>query len=218
MDTTIRIPFLAGDLIYTVDVYDPTDLSTAVESDIALSVVSGQHEGTVSESLSGRFVFVVRHGGVYVTHRVAAIKDTAGPYTILTGVDSTGVALTGDPSDDERLATGWGIVYDEAGQRENGVDVSVQMVSGPGTAGFILDTAARTATSATVNVEGTDVDGYVQFPNLVRGATYKIVRGTFDGAPATVFSQRSTGTQVSFVVPDSPSFALAECLGQESAA
>lgn len=218
MDSIIRIPFLSGDLTYTVSIYEPTDLTTAVESGIALSVVDGQHQGTVTGSLSGRYVFVIFHGGQYVTHRVAPIKDTAGPFTILDGLDSTGVALAGNPDDSEQFCTGWSIVYDELGEREDNVDVSIQMLTGPGTAGFILDTAPRTSTSATVTIEGETVAGYVEFPKMRCGATYAVVRGTFDGSPATVFSQRSTGTQIKTTVPFADRYAIDEVLGRETAA
>ncbi|MCA9036301.1 MAG: hypothetical protein KDA91_14295 [Planctomycetaceae bacterium] len=215
-NTIINIPYLPGDLTYTVDVVRPSDLTT-LQADIALSVVSGVHQGTVSEAIAGRMIFIIRQAGNFVEHRIRSIADDAGPYTILTGLDGGSVALPVDPSDDDLLSTGWLIVYDKFGQRENGVNISIKMTSGPGTAGFSLDTEQRTATSATVTIEGQPVAGYVQFTGMRRGATFKVKRGTFETSVPNPFATRSAGAEVSFVVPDAPSFMIAENLGEEVA-
>lgn len=214
-NTIIKIPYLPGDLTYTVDVIDPADLSVE-QADIALSVVSGVHQGTVSAALTGKFIFIIRQAGNFVEHRIRSIVDDAGPYTILTGLDGGDVALPVNPSDDALLSTGWLIVYDELGQRENGVVIGLQMTSGPGTAGFSLDTKARTGTSATVTIDGSPVAGYVQFTGLRRGATYRVQRGAITAAaPASPFATRSIGSSVTFIVPNAASFQIAETLGQE---
>jgi hypothetical protein len=214
-DTLIKIPYLPGDLTYTVDVVNPADLSVE-QSDIALSVVSGVHQGTVSAALTGKFIFVIREEGNFVEHRIRSISDDAGPYTILTGLDGGDVPLPVNPSDDDLLSTGWLIVYDENGQRENGVTIGLQMTAGPGTAGFSLDTKARSAVSATVTVADEPVAGYVQFTGLRRGASYRVQRGAIAAAaPTNPFATRSSGTSTTFTVPNAASFQIAETLGQE---
>jgi hypothetical protein len=215
-NTVIKIPYLTGDLTYTVDVVRPSDLAT-LQAGIALTVVSGVHQGIVSNAIAGKMIFQVKSGGQLVEVRIRTIADDVGPHTILTGLDGAGgVSLPVDPADDELLSTGWLIVYDELGQRENGVDISVKMTSGPGTAGASLDTKTRTATSATVTISGQTVSGYVQFTGLRRGATYKVTRGNFDGSTApNPFAQRSAGATGSFTVPDAASFQIAETIGEE---
>lgn len=215
-NTLIKIPYLPGTLTYTVDVVDPDDLST-LEAGIALTEVSGVHEGTVTGPHAGKLIFVIRESGNFVEHRIRSIADDAGPYTILTGLDGGSVPLPVNPSDDDLISTGWLIVYDHNGQRENGVTIRVRMTAGAGNAGFSLDTKERSQTSATVTVSGDPVAGYVQFTGLIRGATYEVTRGTFPSSDVTSFAQRSAGSPVTFVVPDAPSFQLAENIGKESA-
>ena len=103
-------------------------------------------------------------------------------------------------------STGIGLVLDENQDPETGVLVSVQMETGPGTAGFILDQKIRTETS--------DVDGIVEFAGMLRGATYAIWRG--DGATVEAtgpFSVEGSFSRRSFVVPNTDTFSLAEALG-----
>lgn len=212
-DTLIKIPYLVGDLTYTVDVIDPTDLSV-LESAIALTKVSGVHQGTVTGAHSGKLAFLVKHGANQVEHfaRVRYILDDAGPWIILPGLDSAldGVGdLPVDVSDDEHQSTGWMICYDEFDERENDVEITIAMISGDGTAGHSLDLQARTETSATV--EG--VVGWIQFTGLRRGATYSLVRGST--AQTDSFGSRSAGSSNTFTVPDAPSFAIVQILGQE---
>jgi hypothetical protein len=103
-------------------------------------------------------------------------------------------------------STGIGLVLDENQDPEADVLVSVQMETGPGTAGFILDQKIRTETS--------DVDGIVEFAGMLRGATYAIWRG--DGATVEAtgpFSVEGSFSRRSFVVPNTDTFSLAEALG-----
>lgn len=215
-NTVIKIPYLPGDLGYTVDVVDPSDL-LELQTNIALSVVSGVHQGTVTGSHAGMLIFVIRNSGSFVEHRIRTIADDAGPYTILTGLDSgdsIGVSLPGNPSDDALFSTGWLICYDEDGERENGVPITVTLKSGAGVAGIGLDTESRTKETATVNVSGEDVPGYVEFPGFRRGATYSVSRGGVVSAPNPFAIRSSTGGPT-FVVPDAASFAITEVLGKE---
>lgn len=118
-------------------------------------------------------------------------------------------ASTITPPSTPALATGVMTVLDELAAIEADVDVSVQLKSGPGTAGNALDTAIRTETSS-----GT---GYVEFTDLIRGATYYIWRGGASSNPAANnggFGQRP-GSATEFVVPDAASFNLPEIQGAE---
>jgi hypothetical protein len=71
---------------------------------------------------------------------------------------------------DPGFTTGYLVCYDETGQPEAGVQVQVQSLMPPANSGIVLDGTIRTNTS--------NADGLVQFPNLVRGATYQFRRGT----------------------------------------
>jgi hypothetical protein len=218
-NTLIRIPFLRPDLPQTVDVISAADLSV-VES-VSLTVVNGVHEGTVTGSHSGTFIFNVKHNGNAVEDqpRVRTIADDAGPWVIVTGLDNVagGASLLFNPADDDLVSVGWKIVYDQHMQRENDVPITVQMVSGPGDAGFSLDDTAITVLSKTVqDGEGENIVGYVEFPRLRRGATYAVWRGSAVGAePLSPFAQRSIGTRGTFIVPNQPKFAIIETIGHE---
>lgn len=126
---------------------------------------------------------------------------TAEPYSL------TELVIT--PPTSLLVATGLMIVYSELGVVEPDVPISVQMTSGPGTAGYGLDTKARTEVS--------DVTGLVEFAGLIRGATYAIWRA--DSAAAStqlIFATRSTGARNTFVVPNLDTFNLAEVIGTDA--
>lgn len=225
MSSTIKIPYLSGDLAYTVDVIDPTDLSV-LQADVALTLVSGVHQATITSV--GKLLFDVKHSGnrVEPVPRCRTIVDGETRF-VLTGLDSASdgaATLPVNPADDELTLPGWLIVYDETLTRENSVPISVQLVSGPGTAGFSLDLQPITVVSATVTVEGDEIAGYVVFPRLLKGATYAVWRGTAATATAaSPFAQRSTGARATFTVPLEPEagssgFRIIETLGQETAA
>jgi hypothetical protein len=128
---------------------------------------------------------------------------TVSGITTLT-VSLTAIATTTPPA--VYLSTGVGLVLDEVGAPEAGVSVSIQLTSGPGTDGYILDQKIRTLES--------DGDGIVAFDGLIRGATYAIWRGV--GTPAESvgpFSVEPTYTRATFVVPNTSPFSLAEALG-----
>jgi len=72
-----------------------------------------------------------------------------------------------DPSDPGKR-TGYYVCYDENGVVESGVEVQCWCYYAPST-GLALDSAVRTETS--------DVDGLVQFTNMIVGAKYKFRRG-----------------------------------------
>lgn len=107
---------------------------------------------------------------------------------------------------DPLLATGVMLVLDEFGAFEAGVTISLQMTAGPGTAGYALDTKLRTEVS--------DGTGNISFAGLIRGASYTIWRSQ-TGVGEVNFAVRTAVTKQSFVVPNSPTFNLAEVIGQE---
>lgn len=223
-NTIIKLPYLSGDLTYTIDVVDPSNLSV-LQADISLTQSGEVHQGTVTGPHSGKLIFVVRHNGNFVESRIRTIADDASTYTILTGLDvttitgsSSGASLPANPSDSDLLSTGYAIVYNERGERENNISISVQLVSGPATEGFSLDTAPRTVVSSTATINGKQVKGYVEFPGMRRGATYNVWRGASSSVAASAaspFAAAATGSTSSQVVPDAASFALAETLGSE---
>jgi hypothetical protein len=89
------------------------------------------------------------------------------------------------------FTTGYLYAYDELGAVEEGVTISLWCVAVPSGSGLALDSAKRTGT--------TDAAGYVEFANLVRGATYCYRRGA--------------GDAVKIVAPDADSFELTNVLG-----
>lgn len=111
-------------------------------------------------------------------------------------------AQTVTPPASPLVSTGILKTLDEEAQPEADVDVFVQLVSGRGVAGFSLDKKIRTATS--------DAFGDVEFPNLIRGATYAVWSGETATEAASPFAVRSSSTRNTFTVPNSDSFNIAE--------
>lgn len=111
-------------------------------------------------------------------------------------------AQTVTPPASPLVSTGILKVLDEQAQPEADVEVNVQLVSGRGVAGFSLDKKIRTVTS--------DASGDVQFPNLIRGATYAVWSGATATEAASPFAVRSSSTRNTFTVPNSDSFNIAE--------
>jgi hypothetical protein len=103
------------------------------------------------------------------------------------------------------VSTGFMVVYDEFGEVEAGVPITVAMSTGRGTAGYALDTKSRTVLS--------DEAGYVEFIGLIRGATYAVRRGSSASPTASTFSGGPSGQ--SFVVPNASSFSLPEVIGAD---
>lgn len=223
-DTIIKVPGLTPGLSYTISAYDPDEL-TALQTGIALTladdVTGSTGTGAVTASVAQQALWVVKHGANFVetSPRIRTIADDAGPYTILSGLDSDGIQPgTFSPatvSSDTDYTTLFGITYDELGQPENGVDITIALTAGDGTPGVILDTKSRTATSATVNIDGTDVVGYFEFARVRIGTTWSVVRGSVSASAASPFAVRSTGTPGSVVVATYPSQAITQVLGNE---
>jgi hypothetical protein len=110
-------------------------------------------------------------------------------------VTYTMTAITIDPPPSATTSTGVMTTLDEKGVVEDGVEISVRMRRGPGTAGLSYDVKDWTETSAG--------GGLVSFVGLVRGGVYRLWRGD------------ETEKFQEFTVPDSDSFDIAEVLGDE---
>lgn len=104
-------------------------------------------------------------------------------------------ANTITPPPNASTTTGVITVYDEEGSVEESVEVSVQIIDGPGTAGIGYDSAVWTETSSAL--------GVVEFAGIIHGAQYKIWRGD-SKASAQTFTAPTTGD----------SFDLAEVIGR----
>lgn len=227
MTQTINVPFLRQELNYGVSLYLP-DL-TLVTADTQLTQIGSTHVWSATTEESGKLLFDVvdlNNGSASVEPmpRIRTLANDGETYTILTGLDDAAAGASSfnpNGSDDDLFSTGWlityGHVYDETtGWRENGVPITVTLTSGPGVAGFGLDTQARTVVSETVTIESVQQHGYVEIPGLRRGATYSVSRGgSLSGSSDNPFATRSPAASGSFVVPDSPSFAIVEVLGSE---
>jgi hypothetical protein len=110
------------------------------------------------------------------------------------------------PPDDPSVSTGTMLVLDEFNNPEADIDISVQLVSGPGVAGYSLDRKIR--------VETSDEEGNVEFTRLRRGATYSVWRGpSADVFSSSAFVAQPQAERRTFVVPDADSFNITEVLG-----
>lgn len=88
--------------------------------------------------------------------------------------------------------TGYATCYDETGVAEASVVVTATIVQlDSSDVGHVYDTAVLSETS--------DVDGLVQFPNLVLGATYRFTRGTKEKLITIPLASGSTYALPSFV-------------------
>lgn len=133
-------------------------LTKGAESYVGTTSAGGQ---TVFSLDDGTWGMAISLAGYQFTPTTLVVSgDTSHTYQL------TIMAIA--PSDPPQT-TGFLVCYDEEGQPEPGVTISLSLRAAAG-AGLALDTAVRTATS--------DSAGLVQFPGLFRGANYVIGRGT----------------------------------------
>jgi len=117
-----------------------------------------------------------------------------GPATPTYPMGSITVTLPSDPNQ----STGTIRCYNEQGVAEPGVNVSVQVQKGPGTAGLSYDSALWT--------EASDMNGDASFVGLVQGAVYRAYRG----------SETNETEYFEFQVPvGRSSFLITELIGSE---
>lgn len=186
----------SGARTVTVTVDDGTDplegatvrLTEGVNTYTATSDVNGQCTFNVDDATYT--VAVSKHGYTFAGTTIVVDGDETATYSM------TAVAIIPPPS--AETSTGVITTYDEEGVAEADVSMSVQMESGPGTAGYAWDRKIWTETS--------DDDGLVQFVGIVRGATYAIWRGS---------RRTSDNEAATFTVPDEDSFSIAEVLGTD---
>lgn len=130
---------------------------------------------------------------------ISKVGYTFTPTTLVVDGDKTPTysmaAVTISAPPNASTTTGVMTVYDEEGSVEEGVEVSVQIIDGPGTAGIGYDSTVWTETSSAL--------GVVEFAGIILGGHYRIWRG--DSKPsAETFTAPSSGD----------SFDLAEVIGR----
>lgn len=155
MSQTLKInavPGITAAKLFTVD--------TDTVAYTASSVTAGTNDASFYT-----IVFATANDGVY---RLALYIGTfvAATETVTVGDGVFDISVIG-PSDPGKR-TGYLVCYDQNGDVESGVAVECWCVYAPNT-GLALDSQIRTATS--------DVDGVVQFANMIVGAKYRVKRG-----------------------------------------
>ena len=199
-----------GPWVVTVSIEDSSDSSDLEGAVVRLT--EGADDFVIATDSAGEVAFGLRSA----TYSVVVVKTgfTSHVGTLTVSADATPtiqLTATGAISipTDPLLSTGVMVTYDEAGNIESGVPITIQMTAGPGTAGYALDTKSRTVNSAASS-------GLVTFTGLIRGATYSILRGSDPGAAATSFGSRSSSSPGSFIVPPAASFNMTEVIGTDS--
>ena len=173
--------------------------------------------GSGTTNASGIAKLALDDGDYDVTIAKVGFPSSYESLTV-SGVTSDTYSLTANTITESPpgTGTGWMYVYDETMTIEAGVDISIQMSSGPGVNGRGLDQKIRTETS--------DVDGLVEFPGMLHGATYRVWRGPAENpATSTVvqdvfFGAQTRDTSLTIVVPVAGSFPLIEVLGTDTEA
>lgn len=186
----------------TITVTDGTD---AIEN-ATVRVTAGSLSAADDTDADGEVIFSLNNATYSVTITLPGFESFVGSL-VVSGTTSDTFELTAQtvtPPASPLVSTGILKVLDEEAQPEADVDVYLQLVSGRGVAGFALDKKIRTATS--------DASGDLQFPNLIRGATYAVWSGEGAIEAASPFAVRSSSARNTFTVPNSDSFNIAEFL------
>lgn len=171
-------------------------MTTGNLSEVKLTNASGVVTFSLNSATYTRTISAPGYGSSVAS---AAISTTTTATISLTATSIT-------PPADATVSTGVMRCYSELGAIEVGVDITLYLTAGNGTAGYARDTKPRTETS--------DVNGDVEFTGLIRGCTYTVYRGAAaDEFSASGFVATAGATQVSFVVPNSDSFNIAEVIG-----
>lgn len=179
----------SGARTITITVDDGTD---PLES-ARVRLTKGAESYVGSTDVDGELVFNV-DDGTWVVAITLPGYTFAGASLIVNGDETQTYSLTAlsiTPPSDPELCTGYMVTLDKEGLVVAGIDITVKLVDGPGTAGYAYE--------RNLWVETSDVNGYVEFVGLVRGARYRI--------------RRETSEWVEFVVPDADTVALAEVVG-----
>ena len=202
-----RIAVTYGAYAVTITIDDGTD---PVEG-ARVRVTAGGVNSVLVTDVDGEVTFSL-DAATYAVTVVAAGFDGYTDSLVVAGATTDTFSLTASSvaaSSSPLLSTGTLVLYDESNAVEVGKPVTVQYVSGPGDAGYGMDTKTRTVNSAVTT-------GLVTFTNLRRGATYQIWRGAATSSNPLVFATRSVGAPVTFVVPNAGSFLLPEISGLDA--
>jgi hypothetical protein len=130
-------------------------------------------------------VAITKAGYEYTGSTLEIIEDISIIYSMALGTFSPIVSAPGQ-------STGWIYCYNYNGELESNVVIQVQQTATPEVDSYAFDSAVYAETS--------NADGFVEFPGLWIGATYK--------------ARRNSGTWHSFIVPDATDFALPAMLGR----
>ena len=196
-----------GPFTVTLNVEDTSNVDI---QNANVRVQQGADNFVIQTDVSGNSVFGLDAATYNVTITKTGYVSHTG--TLVVSADATSVIqLTASGSipvpSDPLLSTGVLVAYDQFGIFETGVDFTISLTIGTGTAGQSLDTQERVSTSVAVT-------GLVTFEGLVRGATYSIRRGS--SAAATGFGNRTASVSQTFIVPNSATFDIVETIGQEA--
>ena len=195
--TTVHIQLETGKTGLTLELYpDGSDTVANSPADAVLEETNrlGLYTATVTEALEGIYYAKVMHSHSLRATGWIKMYDDTGTYHVIddylwaSSAAASPIVPTPSPAG---FTTGYLYAYDELGAVEEGVTISMWCVAVPSGSGLALDSAKRTGT--------TDAAGYVEFTNLVRGATYCYRRGA--------------GDAVKIVAPDADSFELTNVLG-----
>ncbi len=84
--TAIKFPALPAGMTLTTELQNLATLS--VLETVSLTEASGVYSGDVTGTHSGQLLFVLKSGSAVIGHRVRTIADDAGPYIILTELET----------------------------------------------------------------------------------------------------------------------------------
>lgn len=193
-DTGTTLPALiagtgTGARTVTITVNDGTDpLENA-----RVRLTEGANTVVGSTDVNGQVTFN-RDDATYTVAITKAGYTFAGTSLIVDGNETPtySMAAVSFSASDPGQSTGWVYCYDDEGNAEADVSISVQLTATPETDSYAFDTVVRVVTS--------EVDGLAEFTGLWIGATYR--------------ARRYNGPWYSFVVPNAASFALPVLLGR----
>lgn len=204
---------VVGARVVTITVTDGTDplenakvrLTAGAVSEAKITNASGVAVFALDDATYAVSITMSGHGGEVATLVVSGTTSHTYPLT----------ANSFDPPTLPDTAIGYLVLLDESSAGEIGKPVTVQLIAGPGTAGYGLDEKPITVNS--IAAAGDNPDGYVEFPSLRIGATYSIWRGgSVSSSPVSVFATRSSSSPGTFVVPDAERFLLPEIKGLDA--
>jgi len=178
LDTAAGSSGGSGARTVTVTVTDGTD---PLES-ARVRMTKGAESYILSTNASGQCTFNLDDGSWTVAISLAGYTFS-GATLVVDGNETPTYAMTQTvfPTSGADQVTGYLYCYDEEGDPEEDVTVSVTAARVTGLSGIALDSAAYSETS--------DANGLVQFAGLVKGASYYLRRGT---GPQAVFTVPTT--------------------------